>query len=1091
MSLPAFGVRNPVPVNLLMAAFIIAGIGFGLTLRREFFPESDPDQAVVTLPYPGATPQEVEESLAIKVEDVLIELDEVKELRSTLSEGGGMVTAEFHEGIDPDEAYKEVEREVDALTDLPDEAESLQVQLLEPRLPVIQVAIYGNVSERALKQAMRGVKDDLRELPDMGELREGGAREYEIRVEVRQEALWQHGLSLPQVTQAVREAMRELPSGTVRSDTSNIKVRTLGVAERAETIADIPIKSMSDGSIVRLGEIANVSEDFVEGDSEARYNGYPSAVLTIYRVTGQDIVTMAEMVRAYVQGRHGEPFQPSHLLDYFTNTPRYQAWLLGKTSPHALPSGAKISAFSDLAVYVEGRLDLLIRNALAGTALVFLTLLFFLNWRVAVWVGIGLVTAISGTIVLMGVFDVTLNLLTMFGLIVVIGLLVDDGIVVAENIQTHYDRGEPPKTAAIKGANQVAWPVVATVLTSIVAFLPLTYIKGRIGTLLGALPAVVACALAMSLVESLLILPCHMAHTLESRAESARTRVGDWIAQLEQMRDYWLMDRAVPAYAKVLDFSLRWRYVSVAVALAVLLISLGMVQGQRVVFTFLPENDAETVVVDYRLPIGSSIQATQRITQLIEQASRQEPDVQNVIAYVGRVANIDTGTVEVFAPHVGQIFLELKPTDQRTSGLDSNQINENIRQRLGHQLDELERISFRGITGGPSGAAITLQIKGVDDQAMIRASQEIQQLLSNFAGVYDIADNNDLGQLEIQVTALKPGAEAMGFTRQNVAMQIRGFLFGLDAHVFAANREDIDVRIRMDDASRASLFALRNAWLISPTTGQTVPLSEIAELEEHASYATLRRVDRRRTITVTADVAPGLSPERIVTELNKKNPETGVSPLGAIRAKYPKLRIEFAGRQEQMADAFASLPYGAAAAALMIYVILAWLFASYFQPLIVMLAIPFEVIGVIWGHFIMGYDMTFLSMIGIVALSGIVVNDSLIYVEFYNDRRREGHTLFDALVLAGRARFRPILLTTITTVLGLMPLITETSFQARFLIPMGIAIAFGLMSATFLILLVLPCFLLIFDDIRAAAYFLWHGEPRPEELNFGQVEATD
>lgn len=1120
MSLPNFGVKNPVPVNLLMMALIIAGIVLGLTLRREFFPESDPEQAVVTLPYPGATPEEVEQSLAIKVEDKLIEVDDVHEVRSTLSEGGGMIIVEFEEGSDANKALEDVEREIDALTDLPDESEELRSQLLEPRLPVIQVAIFGDTDERTLKRSMRAIKEDLRTLPGMGELLEGGVRAYEIRVDVQRDALFNYGLSLPQVVEIIRNEMREVPGGTIRDTTGDYKVRTMGVEERAADIENIVIRSTSDGETVRLGEIANVIEDFVDEESGTRFNGFPAATLTVFKVGDQDIVTMAEMVRAYVDGRNDKAFVPSGMLDRVMTTSRYQAWELGHSSKRPLPPSVNVKTYSDLAVYVEGRLSLLTENAIYGALLVFATLLVFLNWRVAMWVGVGLATALGGTIMLMASADITLNLLTMFGLIIVIGLLVDDGIVVSENIQTRHDRGEPPHTAAVKGAEQVMWPVVATVLTTIVAFLPLTFIKGQIGTLLGALPQVVACALFMSLIECLMILPSHMAHSLESRDKAKPNKLSRMLRAFENRRDFILMERIVPAYANVLDCALRFRYTTFSIAIGVLIISFGLFAGRRVIFTFLPQNDAETVVVDFRMPIGSPASTTENVVRIIEEAALQDEEVTNIASVVGAVANIDTGQNEAFSPHIGQMFIELMPTDKRPTLRSSNQIIDAIRARLEGKIDHVERITFQGISGGPGGSAISIRVLGEDTERMAQAAKDLKQLLASYAGVFDIADDNDLGQLELRIE-LKPGAESLGFTRGNVATQIRGFLFGLDAHVYAANREDIDVRVRLDEDSRRSLYAIRNMWLTAPN-GELVPLNEIATIPEDSTYATLRRFNRQRSVTVTADVASELSPEEIVAQMQKdqtrlvpalpwasetpqdattmgsfermmyRDEKIGPSPLDQIRERYPKLSIEFAGRQEQMDEAFASLPYGFMAAIVMIYVILAWLFSSYLQPIFVLTAVPFSIIGVIWGHYLLGYDMTFLSLIGFVALSGIVVNDSLILVKFYNEQIELGHTVHDALVLAGRARLRPILLTTITTVLGLLPLMLETSFQARFLIPMAIAIACGLISATFLILLVLPCLLQILDDVKRAAFFLWHGVPKPRKAEmYAAIEATD
>lgn len=1087
MSLARFGVRKPVPVNLLMAAILIAGVVAGLSLRREFFPEQKPDTATLSLPYPGATPEEVEDALAIKVENQLIDLDEVDEISVTLAEGGGGMTIKFREGVDAEKALDEVDRAIDTLQDLPDESEEITTQLLEPRLPVIRVAVFGDLEESVMKDVIRGVRDDLLTLDGMGEVLIDGVRDYEIRVDVRQDALLQQGIALPQIADAVSAWMTEIPGGTVKNVGGNVKVRTMGVAERAETIRQIVVRSFPDGRSIALGDIAEVREGFVDDLIINRFNsrppefdplndevsedlvGKPAAVLTVFKVGDQDIVNMAKSVRSYVKGRQGQPFDGSALETRF-GSDRYEAYLLGKNSPNPLPTGASIAPSSDLARFVEGRLDLLLRNAGYGAILVFATLLVFLNWRVAFWVGVGLLTAILGTLVLMSALDVTLNLLTMFGLIVVLGLLVDDAIVVSENIQARHDRGEPSFEAAVGGTDQVSWPVVATVLTSVVAFLPLTFIKGQIGDLLGALPIVVACALIMSLIESLLILPSHMAHSLVHRdaamADKKKPhRLAHAVKRFEEKRDHLIFDKLVPAYAKVLAFSLRNRYLAIVATFAVFIGTLSLYAGGRVGFEFLPKNDAETLVVDLRMPIGTPIEDTNAAVEAVEKAAFSQSEVQSVGSVVGQRANIDTGESDGAATHVAQMFIELYYVELRDR--ESSKVIESIRAELEGKLDAVDRIGFSEISGGPSGPGITVRVRGNDGKQIEQAVAELKTMLAGFAGVVDIADDNDLGQAEQRIIPRAADIRSVGLTPADVALQVRGFLFGIDAHTYAAQQEDIDVRVRVDERTRRDLGAIEDAWLVTPD-GSLVPLSEVADIEAATTYATIKRVDRQRSVTVTADTIPSVSPEDVTAAIN----------LDELRAKYPNLTIAYAGRQEQMGDAFASLPLGMGAACLMIYVILAWLFSSYFQPLTVMLIIPFSLVGVIWGHLFLGYNLTFLSLIGIVALSGIVVNDSLILVEFYNHERQRGVGVFEALLSAGRARLRPILLTTITTVLGLTPLILEQSFQAKFLIPMGISIAAGLLSATVLILLVLPCWILIFDDIRRGVYYLWHGRAR-------------
>jgi len=1061
VNLPAFGIRQPVPANLLMLVLVVGGIAAMGSIPREFFPESDPEAVVISLRYPGASPEQIESTVAVKVEDQLAELEEVKEIRTTLAEGGGGVTAELHEWVDEAEVLDEIERALDQLTDLPEELERLEAVLLEPEIPIIQVLVHGDLEEAVLKRAIRGVRDDLRSLPGMGRIVVAGVRDYEMRVDVREAAMVAHGLALPEIAGAVSRWVEEVPGGSVRAGTGEFKVRTRGVPERAAALRELVVGTDPAGGVVRLAEIATVRDGFVDEPLRYRFDGRPAANLTLYKVGEQDIVDMAGTVRAYVAGRRGEPAPPVTRLARWFGDGRPAAWRLGRRGAHPLPVGAEITVNADFARFVEGRLDLLLRNALYGAMLVFATLLLLLNWRVALWVGVGLVTAIGGTLALMDATGITLNMLTMFGLIVVLGLLVDDAIVVSENIQARHEAGEPALTAAVTGTGQVAWPVVATVLTSIVAFLPLMFIRGRIGDLLGALPLVVACALFMSLLESILILPSHMGHTLARRARLRARRPPGRLARFETWRDRLLMKRLVPAYGRLLGRLLRWRYAWAAAAVAALTLSLGLLAGGRVVYNFLPAQDAETIAVGVRMPVGTPAERTAAVIGAIEAAARAQPEVRHVTSVVGERNDVETGATERLGSHRGQLFIELLFVEARDRS--SMAVIASIRQTLAERGVAAERITWRPLTGGPGGPDISLRLTGGDPAGTAAAAEALSAKLAGFDGVIDVWDDAHRGQLEIAVE-VRPEAARRGFTVRQVAEQVRGALFGITAHVFADREEDIDIRVRLEEGTRGDLAAVLTSWVAAPD-GRWVPLGEIVRLRESTSFATLERVDRARAVTVSADTDPSVTPEQVMAALD----------LGAFRAAHPGVRVALAGRQQQQAEAFASLPWGMGAALGMIYVILAWLFGRFGQPLAVLLVVPFSFIGVIGGHFLLGYQITFLSLIGAVALAGIVVNDSLILVQFMNESRASGRSFIGALIRAGRARFRPILLTTVTTVLGLTPLILERSFQARFLIPMGIAIAAGLLAATVLVLTVLPCFLMIFEDGRRLARWAWGG----------------
>ncbi|MFI4872167.1 MAG: efflux RND transporter permease subunit [Phycisphaerales bacterium JB061] len=1107
MSLPSFGVRRPVVANLVMFAILAAGAIFGFTLKREFFPEVRPNLVSVAAPYPGASPDEVEDALAKRIEDVVDDLDDVEEINTTVSEGLAAVSIEFAEGVDIDEKVAEVKREMDALQDLPEESERIRVEKIEPNLPTINVSLYGSADERTMKQAIKAIRDDLELVPGMGDITVSGVRGDEVLVEVRPEALIRYNLSLPMVADRIRAEMQELPGGTVKSTTSNTAVRVLGAQERADQIRRIVVRADAEGSVVRLGDIADITEGFVDVDKRSRLSGEPAFSLTVFKVGDQDAVLIAEMVKAYVAGAKGEeidlnlrerlamlmakgqrdskhkqdvkkareqgkPEPPLPEIEPVSS--RLMAYKLGvdRAAAGGIPPGATIDYTTDLAKFIVGRLDLLTRNALWGGLLVFGTLVLLLNWRVSFWVALGLIVSMMGTLAVMYFAGISLNLLTMFGLIVVLGLLVDDAIVVAENITARHEQGETAQEAAINGADQVGWPVVATVITTICAFLPLALIQGQIGDFLEVLPIVVTCALAVSLLESLFILPAHMGHSL-SRAERARNNGGSWLTRIEAKfdrgRDHFFNRLLIPTYVRILRKAVRFRYISVAIAAAAVLGSFGMVAGGFVEFIFMETSDSETINGELRMPIGTPTDVTDAYLNRIEEVCLAQPEVVHCWAVAGEFSSLDGGGGGE-QTHLGQIILEIMPVEEREAHVPKLRASPDLIEDIMAELGEMPGIkSFRleGVAGGPDGPAITLTVVGSSEPLITRAVEEVKATISAYPGVTNVTDDSDRGQRELRLT-LRDGASELGFTTGNVAQQIRGSVYGLEPYNFAGDDETIDVRVTLPKAFRSSLANIESMFLIAPG-GQAVPLPEVVQVEEVEGYATVRRLDGRRAVTVTADVdrQSGANPEALTAAF--------MPELREIAAQIPGVEVLQRGRQKDVAESFATLPIGMLVAAGLIYVTLAWLFSSYTQPLVVMSAIPFATIGMIWGHFIMGYSMTFLSLIGFVALAGVVVNDSLIFMEFFNERRAMGMGVPDACLAAGRARVRAILLTTITTVLGLMPLMLETSFQARFLIPMAITISFGLISATVIILVVLPCLLMVLADIKALVHTLWTG----------------
>ena len=1073
MSLARFGVRKHVVANLVMFALIFAGLIFGTSLRREFFPYVEPRIVSVIAPYPGAAPEEIEDSLGIKIEDAVSDLTGVKEITTTITEGAASLMIEFVEGTHIDQAVTDVKREVDALQDLPDQVDNITVDKIEAKLPAIIVALYGDSDERTMKDFINATRDDLLSLPGVTDISTGGVRTDEIVVEVNPARAIEHGLSLPTISDQIRSAMVELPGGSVRTNTSTISIRSVGIEERSDEILNIVLKAANNGGVIRIKDVADVRDGFVDIDLTSRYQGHPTVNLTVFRVGKQDIIGLSAIVKAYVAGRNGEPvtltwkekLSPPNSPNA---SPRLKAHQLGAERFALSPPPGTLITTTELSRFVSGRLNLLLRNAFYGGILVFLTLVLLLNWRISFWVAMGLAVSLLGTLAFMAWVDVSLNLLSMFGLIIVIGILVDDAIVVAENITTKHESGMNAYQAAIEGADQVAWPVVSTVLTTICAFLPLALLNGMIGDFMSVLPIVVGCALAVSLVESLFILPSHMASSLkgvDKRHASSKPpgRFERFEERYDHARDRIINGRIIPAYARFLSLAMRFRYISLSVVIAAFIISVGMVASGRLPFIFFEDDDAETVDITVTMPIGTPVTRTDEIVRRFEAICMDQPEIQTTFAQAGAIGDMNGAGGDASAPHIGQLILELYPAEQRD--VSSSVLIERIRQLAG-PIPDAKSIRMAGVSGGPGGTDLNYTVASNHPELLDQAEFMIKGLLSDYKAVYGISDDLDQGLQEVRFT-LRDGASEMGFTRANLGRQIQAMAFGLEAFTFAGDREDVDIRVLLPSSTRRSISAIERQYVFAPT-GLAVPLSEIAKIEESQSYATIRRVNRQRAISIQADVDRAMgNPEELAREIKPIIIERLSSMHGVDLIER--------GRQKDFKDSMSSLPLGMMISSGLIYVILAWLFGSFTQPLIVMAAIPFALIGMIWGHLILGYSLTFLSMIGFVALAGIVVNDSLIFMEFFNARRKEGLSVYEAGHLTGQARFRAIMLTTITTVLGLLPMMLETSFQAQFLIPMAITIACGLISATAIILIVLPCLLMILDDIVHGFKVLWTG----------------
>ena len=1065
-SLPRFSVTNPVLTNLLMWSILIGGAYSAMTLLREMFPDVTPNAVLVSSIYPGATPAEVEKGIAVKIEEVIKDIEQIDEINTTIGEGYSRIMVLLRNDVeDVDQVVTDIKAAIDTIRpgDFPEDAEETRVTKLEPSIPVINVSYYGDLDEETLKDTGRRLRDDLLMISGITEVVLAGTRLDEISIEVEPAQLKRYELSLPAIADAIARANLDLPGGQIKTADANVSVRTLGEQDQAEPIGEIIVRSDPSGKVTRLNDIATVVDGFEDSDLRGRFNAKPTVMVTILKTPRQDAIDIANKVKALVAGKSHQPLER----DWWAGL-KYRLGLRDEVERvyatawnDPYPAGGQLKTSTNLARFIEGRLDLLKRNGLWGLTFVFLSLLLFLNWRVALWVMIGLLLALLGTFIVMRTMGYSLNLISAFGLIVVLGLLVDDAIIVGEHVFTRVEEGMEPKLAAISGAEAVTWPVVCAIVTTIVAFAPLLFIEGQMGDFMGVLPVIVICALTVSLFEALSILPSHLAEWLKPVRPVAANRPSNgterWFERVRKAQAYVLKTVLLGGYERLLRKAVSYRYVTIATLTSVLIVAMGMIFGGRVPIVFVQKVDSETLLANMKMPVGTPLEEADRAIGVVEQAAVDlGTELDSLYTLMGVQYSEDMQGLSV-GSHLGQLIVELTPIEERVR--DSEQILRELRAKTS-DIPGVNALKFSAMHGGPGGAAIQVEISGENLNDLTEVADRIKTQLSGYAGVFDIDDDFDAGRREVQIELLD-SARALGFTTQSLATQIRGAFYGIEARKLQRDREDVKIMVRYPQKHRTRLSDIESTW-VAAADGTLVPFSEVARIKEGRAYATIKRKDQKRTVTVTADVdeAQG-NARRISMELAASFP--------VIEHEFPGISFEFGGQAREFAKAFGSLWRDFLIAAMLVFVILAALFKSYVQPLIVMTAIPFGIIGAVAGHYATGYPLTIMSIIGLVALTGIVVNDSLILVDWINRRRTEGVGVYEAVIQGGRARMRAILLTSITTILGLAPLLAETSFQARFLIPMGISIAAGVAFATVLTLLAVPSLYLIVEDFKRIA----------------------
>ena len=1012
----AWMVDNRVTSNLLMLVLLIGGIIMTTQIKQEVFPEFTEDMVTISVSYPGASPAEVENGIILSIEESIRGLDGVDEVIARASEGVGTVTAELLEDADTQKVYQDIKQEIDRITTFPADAEEPEVTLQDSKRDVLEVQLYGDVDEWALRETAEQVRDRLLQHPTITQIELRGARDYEVIIEVSQVALRAYGLTVSDVATKVSETAVEIPGGKIETTGGEILLRVDERRDWAREFAQIPIVTTADGAFVYLEDLATVREGFEDTDNLVVFNSKRSIGISVYRIGDQTPIGVSDAVR-------------ESMVDIEPD----------------LPTGIDWGIYRDMSEVYNQRLTLLLKNAGLGLALVLLILGLFLEFKLAFWVMMGIPISFLGGLLLMPMLGVTINMISMFAFIVALGIVVDDAIIAGENIYEYRQRGLSFVDAAIQGARDVAVPITFAVLTNVIAFLPLYFIPGFIGKIWKVIPLVVCTVFLISLVEALFILPAHLAHT----RSKPHSRLTHYLHHKQQAFSALVSRFIANIFGPFLRRCMAYRYLVIASGLAVLLTAGAYIGSGRIGFILMPRVESDRAVVTATLPYGSPMDSVIAVREHLVSAGNQvvESNGGDQMSE-GVSAYINDNQVEV------NVFL----TDAGVRPLTTLEFVKRWREATGEILG-LESLKFESDRGGPgSGDAMTVELSHRDIDVLDQASAALAERMAEFSVVKDIDDGYTPGKQQFNFT-IKPNGESLGLTAMDIARQVRNAFQGNEAFRQQRGRNEVTIRVRRPESERTSVYDVEQLIIQTPS-GAEVPLMDVAEVTPGRAYTTINRRDARRTVTVSADVDPVSETSHVQTTLWQE-------VLPELAQDYPGLSYQFEGKQADMAESMSSLMFGLILALLCIYILLAIPFKSYVQPMIVMMAIPFGIVGAVLGHILMGYNLSIMSMMGVVALAGVVVNDSLVLIDYANQlRRQQGLDTFEAICQAAIRRFRPILLTTLTTFGGLAPMIFETSRQARFLIPMALSLGFGILFATAITLVIVPALYLLLDDLH-------------------------
>ncbi len=1051
----AWFASNHVAANLLMFLIIALGVVSSFTIRKQTTPDFEINQVIVRVPYLGAAPQEVEEGVVVKIEEAIQDVPGIVKINSTAREGMGTVRAETATGVDLNQVVTEVKTRVDAISTFPALTEKPIIYKQEFQMHVVFLTVTGNLDEYARKSIADEIREELLRIPEVNAVDIMGDRAYEISIEVSEHVLRQYGLTMSEISQAIRASSVDMPGGAIRSAGGDILLRTEGQVYTGQEYADLVLRTFPDGTRLSLGDIATIQDAFVETDGYARYMGEPSASMRILAVGQQSELRTAAAVNAYVEEKN-----------------------------RMLPDGVNIELWVDRSFYLQDQLNMMVQNMLQGMLLVCLVLSLFLRSKVAFWVIVGIPITFFGAMWLMplGPWPVTINTVSLFGFILVLGIVVDDAIIIGESIYTKIRADGHTLDNVVAGANRVAIPATFGVLTTIAAFAPMLFVGGVAASFFEAMSVVVILCLIFSLIESKLILPAHLVHAKikpideedlfnPQRHIDPVERFFRLFQKLQRRTQHGLHRLIHDWYAPTLEKAIRNRGLTFSIFAGVLILTFGLVNSGFVRIVIFPEAPSDFIQVQMDMENGTAPAVRDRVLDRIEQAVF---DINNeyVAAHPGADDPIDHLIVFTQGDTGGFLFAELDRGDDRP--MTSDELISAWRQRVG-EVPGVKQLDFSGgqhIGGGPP---LSFSLTGNDFDALRAAATELERKLTEYEGVFDIRNSSSAGGEEIQLD-IKPEAEALGLTMSSLGRQVRQAFYGEEAQRIQRGQDELKVMVRYPLSERRSVADLENMRIRTPA-GDEVPFNSVATVSYGDAFAEITRLNRKRTVTVSADIDPEIvEPGQLVREISD-------AYVPDLLTRYPGVSYALEGASQEQSTLLMNIAIASLVALFLIYALIAIPLHSYTQPLVIMSVIPFGLIGAVIGHILMGEAVSMFSLFGLIALAGVVVNDSLILIDFINKARRQGVAAYDAVIRSGKERFRPIILTSLTTAAGLIPIMLETSMQAQMLIPMAISLAFGILFATLITLFLIPSLYLLQEDfgrgMRGAWDLLLGRDPQP------------